>query len=267
MVDLDIPSTSNPHTFLHWMQTGFTPSTTASAITTANGTVQGFTLTNAQNTSAIVAYTQPNPPAQNPLSHRYTEVLVDTSAMSADGITALTTAANVRVGFDINTALQAAGLTNNVVAGNSFNVTNAGPVAASSAKKANSGAKANAAGNGTAQATGGSGNQKGSKTKAAGKNKTKTGGASKATGAGADGKKGNGSKGKATATSTDSPAVTPVGAAAASPTASGSLVTGNLANSGTTGTGTATTSGAPGGYILYPVSLLVGLTGAFFWAF
>lgn len=268
MIDLDIPSTQNPHTFLHWMQTGFTPSTTASTITTANGTLQGFTLANAQNTSAIVAYTQPNPPAQNPLSHRYTEVLVDTSAMSAAGLTALTTAANVRVGFDINTVLQAAGLTNNVVAGNSFNVTNPGPATGSSAAQANSGAAA--AGNATAKATGGGGNQKGDKTKGASKSRTKTGGGSKATGAGGGNGKKNGGNAKTTATSTGTASATLAGAAAASPSASGALVTGTLANSGTTGksgNGTATTSGATGGYIMYPVSLLLGLTGAFFWAF
>lgn len=252
MIDLDIPSTQNPHTFLHWMQTGLTPATTASTMTTVNGTIQGFTLTNAKNTSAIVAYTQPGPPAQNPLSHRYTEVLVDTSAMSAAGLTALTTAAGTRVGFDINTALQAAGLTNNVVAGNSFNVSNPGPVAASA------NANANAASNSTGQATSG-----GSKTKGAGKSRTKTGGGgSKATAAAdGNGKKGSG---KTTASSVaTATAASPAGAAAATPTGNG------LTNSGTTGqNGTVTTSGATGGgYMLYPISMIVGLTGAFFWAF
>ncbi|KAL1849875.1 hypothetical protein Daus18300_013132 [Diaporthe australafricana] len=131
MMDLDIPSDQNPHTFLHWMQTDLTPATKASTITGSNGSTQAFTLSNAKNTSAIVAYTQPAPPAQNPLSHRYTEILIDTSSMSAEGLSALQSAAETRVGFDTNSVLEAAGLSNNVVAGNSFNVTNAGPATSS----------------------------------------------------------------------------------------------------------------------------------------
>lgn len=126
MVDLDIPSDQSPHTFLHWMQTGLTPVITASTISAPNGSTQAFTLSNAKNTSAIVAYTPPAPPAQNPLSHRYTQILVDTSSMTSAGLSALQSAAETRVGFDTDSALQAAGLGNNVVAGNSFNVTNPG---------------------------------------------------------------------------------------------------------------------------------------------
>ncbi|KAI3400362.1 hypothetical protein diail_3379 [Diaporthe ilicicola] len=137
MVDLDIPSDQNPHTFLHWVQTDLTPATKASTISASNGSTKVFTLTNAKNTSALVAYTQPAPPAQNPLSHRYTEILIDTSSMSADGLAALQSAAETRVEFDTNSALTAAGLSNNVVAGNSFNVTNTGE-ATTSAKAGNS---------------------------------------------------------------------------------------------------------------------------------
>lgn len=126
MVDLDIPSDQNPHTFLHWMQTDLTPATTASTISTSNGSTQAFTLSNAKKTSALVFYTQPAPPAQNPLSHRYTQILVDTSSMSPAGLSALQSAAQTRVGFDTGSVLQAAGLSNNVVAGNFFNVTNPG---------------------------------------------------------------------------------------------------------------------------------------------
>ncbi|KAI7776317.1 hypothetical protein LA080_005504 [Diaporthe eres] len=108
------------------MQTGLTPVITASTISASNGSTQAFTLSNAKNTSAIVAYTQPAPPAQNRLSHRYTQILVDTSSMTSAGLSALQSAAETRVGFDIDSALQAAGLSKNVVAGNSFNVTNPG---------------------------------------------------------------------------------------------------------------------------------------------
>lgn len=128
MVDLDIPSDQSPHTFLHWMQTGLTPVITASTVSASNGSTQAFTLSNAKNTSAIVAYTQPAPPAQNPLSHRYTQILVDTSSMTSAGLSALQSAAETRVGFDTDSALQAAGLRNNVIAGNSFNVTNPGQI-------------------------------------------------------------------------------------------------------------------------------------------
>ncbi|KAH8767404.1 phosphatidylethanolamine-binding protein, partial [Diaporthe sp. PMI_573] len=126
MVDLDIPSDQNPHTFLHWMQTDLAPATTAATISASNGSTQAFTLTNTKNTSALVAYTQPAPPAQNPLSHRYTQILVDTSSMSPAGLSVLQSAAKTRVGFDTESVLQAAGLSSNVVAGNSFNVTNPG---------------------------------------------------------------------------------------------------------------------------------------------
>lgn len=131
MVDLDIPSDQSPHTFLHWMQTGLTPVIAASTVSASNGSTQAFTLSNAKNTSAIVAYTPPAPPAQNPLSHRYTQILVDTSSMTSAGLSALQSAAQTRVGFDTNSVLQAAGLSSNVVAGNSFNVTNPGQTFAS----------------------------------------------------------------------------------------------------------------------------------------
>lgn len=124
MVDLDIPSNQNPHTFLHWMQTDLAPATRASSFAVSNGTTQGFALSNAKKTGALVPYTQPNPPAQNPLSHRYTQILVDTSSMTQASLSALQSAAQTRVGFDAASVLEAAGLSSNVVAGNSFNVTN-----------------------------------------------------------------------------------------------------------------------------------------------
>lgn len=150
MVDLDIPSDQNPHTFLHWMQTDLTPATKASTISASNGSTQAFTLSNAKNTSALVAYTQPAPPAQNPLSHRYTEILIDTSSMSADGLSALRSAAETRVGFDTNSVLEAAGLSSNVVAGNSFNVTNGGQATSST----NTGGNSTSSGTGNDQKSG-----------------------------------------------------------------------------------------------------------------
>lgn len=130
MVDLDIPSSTQPTTFLHWIQTDLVASTTPETIMTSQGNLQGFGVNLAKNTTAIVAYTQPNPPAQNPLSHRYTQLLLDTSKITPAGLTALQTAAQNRVNFNINTTLQQAGLSQSVVAWNFFNVTNPGPVAA-----------------------------------------------------------------------------------------------------------------------------------------
>lgn len=267
MVDLDIPSNSTPHTFLHWMQTDLTPSTAASAITSSNGTVQAFTLTNSKNTAAIVNYTQPSPPAQNPLSHRYTELLVDTSSISTAALNTLMTAAQSRVGFDVATVLQTAGLTSNVVAGNSFNVTNTDTTTAGAGANAN----ANAASNSTTS-TGGSG-------KGSGKGKKGGGGANANANANAasnatttGGGKGNG-KGGAKATKTGgkkSATATAAATGAGLPAATGTTVTNNLTNSGATnGTGTVTTSGTMGGYesLAYPVSTLIaGLLGVFVYA-
>ncbi|KAJ4404678.1 hypothetical protein N0V82_010455 [Gnomoniopsis sp. IMI 355080] len=142
MVDLDIPSSTQPTTFLHWIQTDLAASTTPETIMTAQGNVQGFGVNLAKNTAAIVPYTQPNPPAQNPLSHRYTQLLIDTSQMTSAGLTALQTAAQNRVNFNINTTLQEAGLSQSVIAWNFFNVTNPGPAASTASTGA--GAKANA---------------------------------------------------------------------------------------------------------------------------
>lgn len=246
MVDLDIPSNSTPHTFLHWVQTDLTPSTAASAVTSGNGSAsQAFTLTNTKGTAALVAYTQPNPPAQNPLSHRYTQVLVDTSALSAAALDTIKTAVQTKVGFDVATVLQSAGLTANVIAGNSFNVTNSGTTA-----------------NGitVSTTTGGSGKkgQKGNATKG-GKNRTKTGAgaAAQATGDGKSNGNGNGNgSGDAKATKSggkkhNNPSSTAAAGAAGLPAATGGAsVSNNLTNSGATGkngTGTVTVSGAGAG--------------------
>lgn len=266
MVDLDIPSNSTPHTFLHWMQTNLAPSTAASAVTTANGTVQAFTLAVTNNTAAIVNYTQPSPPAQNPLSHRYTEVLVDTSSMSAAALNTLTTAAQSRVGFDVATVLQSAGLTANVVAGNSFNVTNAGP-----ATNANANAAAAAASNSTASTTA----KKGGKANATkGSKKTKTGAAAaaQATGGGNGNGKGKGSgNAHATKSGGNSASNTAAAGAAGLPAATGTTVSSNLTSAAgaKNGTGTVTVSGAMSGYgfIVPPVyAVLAGLLGVFAYA-
>lgn len=285
MVDLDIPSTTNPHTFLHWVQTDLTPSTAASAVAAASNatsaTTQAFTLTNTKGTAALVPYTQPNPPTQNPLSHRYTQVLVDTSALSATALATIQAAVQSKVGFDVATVLQNAGLTANVVAGNSFNVTNAGPATSGNA---NAGAGA-AAANGTAAASPSTATQGGGKKGQKG-NKTRTGaGAAQATGADGNGNgNGNGKgKGSGNAQATKSggggggnkgnkPTSTASAGASGLPAATGATVNNNLTNSGASGrngTGTVTTSGAISGYglgglLVTPV--LAALLGAVVYA-
>lgn len=265
MVDLDIPTTTNPHTFLHWMQTDLVPSTSASAVTASNGTLQAFTLTNAKSVAAIVNYTQPSPPAQNPLSHRYTEVLLDTSSISAAALTALKTAAQSRVGFDIATVLQGAGLTSSVVAGNSFNVTNAGPATdAAAAVAAGTNATTLATAVSASSSTTKTKKNKANKTKAA--NKTKTGAAAaQVTGAG--GKKGS----KGQATNAAGMASTSATATAGLPAATGATISNDLnsttAAKGSNSTGTVTTSDAVSDRytMVYPVTLVAAMMGAFFY--
>jgi hypothetical protein len=129
MIDLDIPTnTSTTNTLLHWMQTGLTPATSPTMLNTTNGQNMVFMLQNTTQTAPAAPYIGPGPPARNPLSHRYTQILVDTSGVTAQSTNSLETAAKSRFGFDAMTVLMQAGLEAKVVAGNSFNVTNPGPV-------------------------------------------------------------------------------------------------------------------------------------------
>lgn len=127
MIDLDIP-TEPPTTLLHWAQTGLTPATTATRITTQTGELSVFLLENGTQTAPITAYFGPNPPARVPLSHRYTQILIDTSDADPEDIQAIRTAAATPRGFNAQTVLTAADLEDEVVAGNFYNVTNPGPV-------------------------------------------------------------------------------------------------------------------------------------------
>ncbi|KAK0728265.1 phosphatidylethanolamine-binding protein, partial [Lasiosphaeria miniovina] len=133
MIDLDIPTNTPPatNTLAHWIQTGLTPATAATTLNTTRGTIQAFLLENKGNTAAIAPYFGPSPPARIPLSHRYTQILVDTSSITAQGLQTLSTAVNAsRVGFNAGTVLAQANLAGKVVAGNFYNVTNPGPVQA-----------------------------------------------------------------------------------------------------------------------------------------
>lgn len=129
MVDLDIPTNnSTTNTLLHWMQTGLTPATSPTMLNTTSGQNMVFMLENTTQTAPAAPYIGPGPPARAPLSHRYTQILVDTSGVAAQSTRALETASKTRLGFNAMSVLMQAGLASKVVAGNSFNVTNPGPV-------------------------------------------------------------------------------------------------------------------------------------------
>ncbi|KAL0939745.1 uncharacterized protein CTRU02_206355 [Colletotrichum truncatum] len=128
MVDIDIPTNNPPATgtFLHWAQADLTPAASTTTVKLNDGERTIHTLTT--NAQAIAPYKGPSPPAKVPLSHRYVEILVDTSDITPEGTAALQTLSN-RLGVQVNDVLTQAGLANKVVAGNFFNVTNAGPAA------------------------------------------------------------------------------------------------------------------------------------------
>jgi hypothetical protein len=154
MIDLDIPTDNPPqtNTLLHWLQTGLTPSTTPTQLNTTSGTMSVFLLQNGTDTPApIAAYRGPNPPARIPLSHRYTQILVDTSEMAEEGEEVLRSAAETIRGFDAQSVLERAGLGGRVVAGNFYNVTNPGPVMAANGTAGGNGSGGGAGGG---QATG-----------------------------------------------------------------------------------------------------------------
>ncbi|KAL1889433.1 hypothetical protein Sste5346_008917 [Sporothrix stenoceras] len=163
MIDLDIPTNTagQTSTLLHWMQTGLALSPQASRIgriggsnaegSSSNAIQIAFLLRNTTGQAPAAPYISPNPPARLPLSHTYAQFLVDTSGLSAQStaMQTLMTAAQTRQGFNLQTVLQQAGLTNRLVAANFFNVTNPGPVQTSTG----SGAGAST-GTGTGTSTG-----------------------------------------------------------------------------------------------------------------
>lgn len=128
MVDLDIPSATAPTTFLHWIQTDMTVATEATTMTTTEGEMTGYAVT--ASAAALYPYKSPNPPAKAPLSHRYAQILLDTSGLESTVSVMLAASAQMPVNFDISIALQRAGLTDSVVAWNYFNVTNPAAAAA-----------------------------------------------------------------------------------------------------------------------------------------
>ncbi|KAK5627095.1 hypothetical protein RRF57_002810 [Xylaria bambusicola] len=122
MIDLDIPTDNPPetNTLLHWMQTGLTQSSSAET----TGSTSAFVFSVSQDVAAFADYLGPMPPARIPLSHRYVEIIVDTSDVSKETLSTLEAAAANRLGFNALEVLTSAGLVDKVVAGNFFNVTN-----------------------------------------------------------------------------------------------------------------------------------------------
>jgi hypothetical protein len=119
MVDPDIPpQTAGGPTgeLLHWMQAGLVSANT----TTTIGGVKVFKLINPSNTSALASYIQPSPPNKAPLSHRYTQMLLNTTGNSTV-LSTLSKFAATRQNFSAVNVVKSAGLA--VLAGNSFNVT------------------------------------------------------------------------------------------------------------------------------------------------
>ncbi|KAI0457045.1 phosphatidylethanolamine-binding protein [Xylaria acuta] len=145
MIDLDIPTDTPPetNTLLHWLQTGLTQSSSAVSLNTTMGSTSAFVLSVPED-EAFAPYIGPAPPARIPLSHRYTEIVVDTSDVSDEGLAALEAAAATRLGFNAQSVLTSAGLADKVVAGNFFNVTNPGPASEATASNSTTGG-----GNGT----------------------------------------------------------------------------------------------------------------------
>lgn len=134
MVDIDIPTNNPPETstLLHWLQTSLVPSTTPTQLNTTSGPIRAFLLQISSTFAApIVPYFGPNPPARIPLSHRYVQILVDTSpGLTLEQENALREAARTEQrGFNAEAVLERAGLSGKVVAGNFYNVTNPGPAA------------------------------------------------------------------------------------------------------------------------------------------
>ncbi|KZL83124.1 phosphatidylethanolamine-binding protein pebp [Colletotrichum incanum] len=132
MVDIDVPTNQPPKTgtLLHWMQTGLMSADTPVTLNTTAGPKKVFVMQNRMNAAALAPYIGPNPPAREPLSHRYTFVAVDHTTITQQGLMALSGAAQNRRDFNVMNGLMAAGLQDKVVAGNFFRVTNPGPVGA-----------------------------------------------------------------------------------------------------------------------------------------
>lgn len=121
MVDPDVPvGNGSTSELLHWMQSGLISS---GNMTTVAG-VQMFELVNSKNVSALATYIQPSPPNKVPTTHRYTQLLLNTTNIATNNtaMTELMTFAKSRSPFSAVNVVSQTGL--KVLFGNSFNVSN-----------------------------------------------------------------------------------------------------------------------------------------------
>jgi hypothetical protein len=143
MCDPDIPGAptdSLTGQFLHWLQPGLESSSVSTKV--AGQTIFELkTVKTAGNTTAIAPYLQPSPPNQALTTHRYIQLLVNTTGNSA-ALQKLMTAGAVRTNFSALQTVDAAGL--KVLFGNYFNVTNEDALkAAGGASNGTTGGKTN----------------------------------------------------------------------------------------------------------------------------
>ncbi|CZS93020.1 uncharacterized protein RAG0_03502 [Rhynchosporium agropyri] len=132
MVDPDIPpQTPGGKTgeLLHWMQQGLTSSSTATMI----GGMMVYVLKSASNETAFAPYFGPSPPNKAPNTHRYTQLLLDTSNSNGGSAMALLKqAAATRLNFNAVNVVKGSGA--KIMAANSFNVTNGTTMATAASK-------------------------------------------------------------------------------------------------------------------------------------
>ncbi|RDW65313.1 hypothetical protein BP5796_10005 [Coleophoma crateriformis] len=120
MFDPDTPATgvggNGTNSFLHWFQDGLTSSVSEVDVAGKNVTP----LVNVFSVAPLQTYVQPSPPTGQ--THRYVQILLDTTGVTGFVVSAATgNATTSRTGFDMNAFVKESGLT--VFSSNFFNVT------------------------------------------------------------------------------------------------------------------------------------------------
>ncbi|KAG9231303.1 phosphatidylethanolamine-binding protein [Amylocarpus encephaloides] len=157
MTDPDIPGAptdSKTGQFLHWIQPDL--ESAASSTTVAGETM--FELKSTTNATAFATYVQPSPPNRALTTHRYIELLVNTTGNSATAMT-LMRAGMSRQNFSALNVVNQAGV--QVLFANYFNVTNEAALAGGSNVTGET-ATGTGTGRGGASATGTEGGDSGS---------------------------------------------------------------------------------------------------------
>ncbi|KAL5594773.1 hypothetical protein BROUX41_001687 [Berkeleyomyces rouxiae] len=124
MIDSNVPSNttrSGTTTLLHWAATDLVSS---NVTTTLNGQRAHLLTRASNNTSPLAKYIGPAPPPRAPLSHQYTLMIVNHTALTPSNLQRLTTATSSRLGFDAPAVLGATSLGQDVVSATYYNVTN-----------------------------------------------------------------------------------------------------------------------------------------------